>query len=188
VSPTEGFARLARERGIERELTEYDEQLEQVLPNVRRLVEASRAHRLPLVFTRLVAPAGDDVGGHAAATGFGARAGAREAEFLPDLRPQPGEIVIDKPTLSPWLETGLPAMLRERDVQYLILCGVLANGGIEQTAREAADRGFGVIVVADACAAETWTIHGFVMSTLVGGLIRTRTTQAVLEMLEGSRT
>ena len=82
----------------------------------------------------------------------------------------------------------LDALLRERGIEHLIICGVLANGAVEHSARDAADRGYGVIAVTDACAAESWAIGAFVMTTLVGGLIRTRSTQAVIEMLDGTRT
>ena len=183
-----GYARLARERGIGRELTEYYDQVEQALANLRQLVEGCRAHGLPVVFTRLRAVGAQDVTPQAAVTGFWARAGSDEAEFLPDLRPHEVDVLIDKTTTGAFAGTSLHTILHERGIRTLIIAGVPANGTVEQTAREAADLGYGVVVVSDACAAETWTIHGFVMTTLVGGLIRTRTTSAVLEMLGGERT
>ena len=64
---------------------------------------------------------------------------------------------------------------------------MLANGAVEVTAREAADLGYHVVVVSDACAAETWTWHTLVMTSVVGGLIRVRSVEAVLEMLDGQR-
>jgi nicotinamidase-related amidase len=190
ISRDHGFARIAGERGIVRELDEYYDQLEQVLPNVRRLVDICRQHRLPIVFTRLVAGRLQDVATQAQVTGFWAMDGSREAEFLPDLAPAAteGERIIDRTTTSALAALPLREVLRARDIRYLIVCGVLANAAVEHTARDAADLGYGVIVVSDACAAETWAIHAFLMTTLVGGLIRTRTTQGVLDMLAGART
>ena len=70
----------------------------------------------------------------------------------------------------------------------IILAGILANISVEMTAREAADRGFGVVVVWDAAASETLDWHTVTMAGIVGGLIRVRSTPPVIEMLEGTRT
>jgi len=183
-----GYARLARERGIVRELDEYYDQVDQVLPNLGRLVGGCRTHGLLVIFTRLVARGSSEVTRQAVTTGFWAQAGSDDAEFLPDLRPQTGDVVIDKTSTGAFTGADLHSLLQERRIHALVVAGVLANGTVEQTARDAADLGYGVIVVSDACAAETWAIHGFVMTTVVGGLIRTRSTSAVLEMLDGRRT
>ncbi|MGH2404720.1 MAG: cysteine hydrolase [bacterium] len=188
VSRDHGFGRIAGERGIVRELGEYYDQLDQALPNVSHLVDGCRRHRLPIVFTRLVAGRLQDVASQARVTGFWAMADSPEAEFLPGLVPAAGERVIDRTTTSALATPPLHEVLRAHGTRGLIICGVLANAAVEHTARDAADLDYGVIVVSDACAAETWAIHAFVMTTLVGGLIRTRTTQGVLEMLEGTRT
>lgn len=179
---------MARDRGIARELEEYHAQIEQVVPNVIRLVRACRAHRIPILFTRLVAATCGSVAAQAAITGFWAPAGSQEADFLPGLRPMDTEEVIDRTTTGAFWGTDLDARLRRHGTRYLVVGGIQALGAVEQTARAAADLGYGVIVVSDACAADTWANHGTVMTQLVGGLIRVRTTQAVLEMLEGTRT
>lgn len=188
ASREHGFGRIARERGISRELDEYYEQLDQALPNIARLIDGCRRHRVPIIFTRLVADRREDVSPQARVTGFWTMAGSPEAEFLPAIAPAADETTIEKSTTSAFVGTTLRDALGARRVQYLVVCGVLANGAVEHTARDAADLGYGVIVVSDGCAAETWATHTFVMATLVGGLIRTRTTQAMLEMLDGTRT
>jgi nicotinamidase-related amidase len=188
VSPDHGFGRLAAERGIARELGEYYEQVEQALPNVVRLLDACRTSGLPVIFTRLVADDGHGPTPQARVTGFWTAAGSSEAEFVPGLQPHTGDVVINKTATSGFASGRLDALLRARDIEHLVVCGVLTNGAVEHTVRDAADRGYGVIVVSDACAGESWTIGAFVMTTLVGGLIRTRSTQAVLEMLNGTRT
>jgi nicotinamidase-related amidase len=189
LSPDSGYGRMARARGIFRELEEYYEQLDQVLPNLRRLVAGCRTRSLPVLFTRLAgnpeAPGG--VAAQAAVTGFWAMGRSPESEFLPDLAPRPGEPVLDKTTVSAFAETDLLDRLADLGVRHLLVAGVLANGAVELTARDAADLGYNVVVVADACAAETWALHTLVMTTVVGGLIRVRTVEAVLEMLDGRR-
>jgi nicotinamidase-related amidase len=114
-----------------------------------------------------------------------------EAQIVASLAPPPDsqtESVLTKRTLSPFASTQLHETLTGLGVRYLVLAGVMTGWTIELTAREAADRGYGVQVVSDACPGETYAIHDFVMAQLYGGLIRVRPTVAVLEMLAGQRT
>src|ERR1700736_5099487 len=189
LSPDSGYGRLAREHGISRELGEYYEQLDQVLPNVRRLLAGCRQRDLPVMFTRLVGDPGnpEGVAAQAGVTGFWAIESSPEAGFLSDLAPLPGETILNKTAVGTFAGTCLHESLRALGVRHLLVAGVLANGAVELTAREAADRGYNVVVVSDACAAETWTLHTLVMTTVVGGLIRVRTVEGVLEMLDGQR-
>ncbi len=189
LSPASGYGRMARDRGIFRELGEYYEQLDQVLPNLRRLVAGCRQGGLPVLFTRLAGSREHpgSVAAQAVVTGFWAVAPSTDSDFLPDLAPRPGEAVLDKTTVSGFAGTDLHDRLHDLGVRHLLVAGVLANGAVELTARSAADLGYNVVVVADACAAETWTLHTVVMTMLVGGLIRVRTVEAVLEMVNGRR-
>jgi nicotinamidase-related amidase len=146
---------------------------------------------VPVLFTRLVAHPrrGDDgVAPQARVTGFWTAGDSGEAAFLSGLTPAVGEDVIDKTVVSAFGAPETDAVLGRQGARYLILAGVSANGAVEHTARDAGDRGYGVVVVSDACAADTWELHTHVMTTLAGGLIRVRTTAAVLEMLDGERT
>jgi biuret amidohydrolase len=188
TSRDSGYGRLAHERGIAREFDEYYEQLEQVLPNLRRLLGGCRKRAVPVVFTRLAHGVDDtSLAAQAAATGFWTDLSSPEADFLPDLGPRAGDVVINKTTTSAFAATDLHPALGDLNIRHLLIAGVLANGAVEISARAAADLGYNVVVVSDACAAETWTLHALVMTTLVGGLIRIRTVEATLEMLDGTR-
>ena len=189
LSPDSGYGRLAREHGIFRELGEYYEQLDQALPNALRLLAGCRQRGLPVLFTRLVGDSGNpgSVAAQAMVTGFWAAPSSAEAGFLPELAPLSGETVLNKTTVGTFAGTNLHERLRELGARHLLVAGVLANGAVEVTAREAADLGYHVVVVSDACAAETWTWHTLVMTSVVGGLIRVRSVEAVLEMLDGQR-
>ena len=183
VSRGFGFDRMAGERGITRELDEYFDQVEQALPNIRRLVDGCRQRGLPIVFTRLAAPTEASVAPQARVTGFWSVTGSVDAAFLPEIGPAAGDVVVDRTSVGAFAGTSLHAVLGTRGAASLILCGVVANESVQQTAREAVDLGYHVVVASNACAAETWAHHGFVMATIVGGMIRTRTAEGVLEML-----
>ena len=185
-----GIGRIAEERGISRELDEYFEQVGYGLKNAADLVAAFRAASLPIFFTRIVAPA-DGSASLAAYGGALPAADSPEAQLLPEFCPPADsltETVLLKSTLSPFAGTDLDTRLTRLGVRTLVLAAVMTGWAVELTAREAADRGYGVQVASDACPGETYDVHGFVMPQLVGGLIRVRPTEAILEMIEGTRT
>ena len=90
------------------------------------------------------------------------------------------EIVLDKVCNNPFNCTELENLLDDHNIRYLILCGVRTPGYLNTIAFDAADRGFGVIVVSDACAGNA--PNG--TQQLTGGLIRVRNTRAILELLD----
>ncbi len=134
------------------------------VPNARRLLEGFRSAACHVVFTRhgpLLADGSDMIARRRrrdtdALESTGAPAlwhrGTFEHEVLASLAPAPGELVIDKNTSSPLNSTGIDGLLRNMEVQTLVLAGMATDMCVETTARDAADRGFNVIVVEDATA------------------------------------
>ena len=135
-----------------------------VIPNARLLLEGFRAAGRRVVFTRhgpLLADGSDMVERRRrrdrealAETGTPAlwHRGTFEHEVVADLAPATGELVLDKNTSSAFSSTGIEWLLRNMDVETLVLVGVATDMCVETTARDAADRGFNVIVVEDATA------------------------------------
>ena len=60
--------------------------------------------------------------------------------------------MIDKNTSSAFNSTGIDSLLRNMGVETLVLAGMATDMCVETTARDAADRGFNVIVAEDATA------------------------------------
>jgi nicotinamidase-related amidase len=62
--------------------------------------------------------------------------------------------------------------------------GIVTNGCVELTARDAADRGYWVTLVSDGCAAFTPELHANALERITdGGLIAAKTTEEVLAMI-----
>ncbi|MCW5621902.1 MAG: cysteine hydrolase [Burkholderiales bacterium] len=80
-------------------------------------------------------------------------------DFIDELRPLPGEIVIDKPGYSAFEHTPLAQVLTTRAVDTLILCGITTEVCVSSTLRTAIDRGYRCITVADACASADAALH-----------------------------
>ena len=73
-------------------------------------------------------------------------------DIIGRLYPWPGEPVVDKPGKGAFHATDLQAILTARRIETLIVCGVTTEVCVHTTVREANDRGYRCLVVADACA------------------------------------
>src|ERR1700740_1724387 len=70
-------------------------------------------------------------------------------DISPELSPQPGEPVVDKPGKGAFHATDLDAMLKNRGIVQLIVRGVTTEVCVNTTVREANDRGYDCLVVTD---------------------------------------
>jgi nicotinamidase-related amidase len=70
-------------------------------------------------------------------------------DIIPELYPVVGEPVVDKPGKGAFYATDLDAMLKNRGITQLIICGVTTEVCVNTTVREANDRGYDCVVVAD---------------------------------------
>jgi len=79
--------------------------------------------------------------------------------IVPALAPREGEPVIDKPGKGAFYATDLPAVLANRAIENLIVCGVTTEVCVHTTVREANDRGYRCMVPGDACASHFPAFH-----------------------------
>ena len=77
--------------------------------------------------------------------------------------PEPGDIVVRKVRTGAFSTTDLDVQLRERGVDTLILAGISTSGVMLSTVRDASDRDYRVIVLADATADPDPEIHAFLI-------------------------
>jgi nicotinamidase-related amidase len=93
-------------------------------------------------------------------------------DIVPELYPQPGEPVIDKPGKGAFYATDLHAILRNRNIDALIVCGVTTEVCVHTTVREANDRGYRCIVPGDCCGSYIPEFHevGLRMIAAQGGI------------------
>ncbi len=85
--------------------------------------------------------------------------GSRSHDFIDELRPEPGEIVIDKPGKGAFYATDLDLILRTRGITHLMIGGVATHVCVQSTIREAADRGYWNLLLEDCCAASIPEFH-----------------------------
>jgi nicotinamidase-related amidase len=73
-------------------------------------------------------------------------------DIVRELAPQPGEPVVDKPGKGAFYATDLHAILANRNVTQLVVCGVTTEVCVSTTVREANDRGYDCLVLEDCVA------------------------------------
>jgi nicotinamidase-related amidase len=79
-------------------------------------------------------------------------AGTFEHGIIPEVAPLAGELVINKTSRSAFNSTAIETVLRNLGVRTIVVAGVTTSSCVDTTARDAADRGFQVVVVEDAVA------------------------------------
>jgi nicotinamidase-related amidase len=77
------------------------------------------------------------------------RPGGPDWQFLPDLTPAEGELVIHKRASDAFYETPLREELAARGIRRLVVTGVQTELCVDATCRRAASEGFDVTLVAD---------------------------------------
>jgi len=70
-------------------------------------------------------------------------------DFVPELYPVAGEVVIDKPGKGAFHATHLDHILHNRGIKSLVVCGVTTEVCVNTTVREANDRGYECVVLSD---------------------------------------
>ena len=78
-------------------------------------------------------------------------AGTRDWEIIDDLKPLPGDIVVDKNRYSGFFNTELNSILHTLNIRYLLFAGIATNICVESTLRDAYFYEYFPILVSDGC-------------------------------------
>ena len=162
------------------------------IPNTSRLLNAFRQAGQEVIFTRhgALLPDGRDLierrrrrdRDAQIATDQPAMWPSRslEHQIVEQLAPLSTELVIDKNSSSPFNATGIDQLLRNLGIKSIVLAGLATDMCVETTARDAADRGYNVIVVADATATFYESHHRAALSSLARVYAQVWSTEKVL--------
>jgi nicotinamidase-related amidase len=73
--------------------------------------------------------------------------------------PEEGDIVVRKTRVGPFGSTDLHEQLQTRGIDTLLLAGISTSGVVLSTVRDAHDRDYRLIVLADLCADRDPEVH-----------------------------
>jgi len=112
-----------------------------IVQNVARVVERARAHRVPVVW---VQHAGEEL-----------PHGSPEWQWVPELVPAQGELLLEKHYNSAFEDTPLEQELAKFGASHVVLAGASTGWCIRATAYGALDRGYDLTLVKDAHTTDT---------------------------------
>ena len=94
-------------------------------------------------------------------------------DIIPELYPEKGEVVLDKPGKDAFYGTDLETILRARGLSHLIVTGVTTEVCVQSTTRQANDRGFDALVLSDCTGSYFPEFHtsALAMFSAQGGIV-----------------
>jgi len=171
-----------------------------IVPTARRLLDACRAAGMTIIHTKEChrpdladcPPSKLTRGnptlriGDPAAMGRILIDGESGSDFVPELAPAPGDIVLSKPGKGAFYATPLGEILRLKGITHLLFGGVTTEVCVQTTMREANDRGYECLMVEDATESyfPEFKAATLAMVRAQGGIVGwTATTDQVLKAL-----
>lgn len=152
-----------------------------VVPNVARLVAVGRQAGIEIVYTVIesLTRDGRDRSLDHKLSGILVPRGAWEAGVIDALAPGPDDIVLPKTSSGVFNSTAIDYVLRNLGVRHLIVGGLLTDQCVDMAVRDAADRGYYAVCVADCCSSYTAERHEGALRAF-GGYCRTVGLEAML--------
>jgi nicotinamidase-related amidase len=105
------------------------------------------------------------------------------AEIHPELTPQPGDVVVTKQRVSAFTATNLDMILRANHIETLLLTGILTQGVVLSTLRQASDMDYRAVVVADGCSDKDPEVQRVLMEKIFPLQARVATVEEVIGAL-----
>jgi biuret amidohydrolase len=151
-----------------------------IIPNTQRLLATFRQQSARVIYLTVGSEMADYSDSPKHMQGFfkatNNTIGNKEHQIVEELSPLPGEPVLNKVTMGGFGSTGIDSYLKAMGISELVLTGVSTNNCVGMTAMEAADKGYGAVLISDATGTcsdrmqdatlETFTrLWGKVMST-----------------------
>jgi biuret amidohydrolase len=194
--PQSAFGRLLQAAGSEGNGKWYFEWLStRVIPNISRLMERFRKEGFRVLFTEFGSRTADGSDLPPWARRHNERClemvgercylplSAPSSRVIDALAPLPGEAVIEKSTSGPLAGTDIQARLARMGAGRVVVVGVATDVCVLGMARELADTGLGVYVVADACATPVEASHDWALRCLGATFATVTSTDQMLSSL-----
>lgn len=156
--------------------------MDEVVKHVGALTEAFRKHGLPVVLVNVAGGAP----GRTEQPRAHRELPAGWTDLIPELNPQPQDLVVTKHTPGAFTNTGLESHLRSLGVTQVVIVGVATSNGVEVTARQAYELGFNVTLATDAMTDMQSDAHTYSITRVFPRIGETGTTQEIIDLMKRS--
>ncbi|MBB4095644.1 isochorismatase family cysteine hydrolase [Brucella sp. TWI432] len=152
------------------------------IPNNEKLLAAARANGVEVLHTIIqsLTEDGRDCSLDHKMTPIHVAPSRPEGLPVPSLMPVRDEIMLPKTSSGVFNSTNIDYVLKNLNVRYLIITGIMTDQCVDMAVRDAADRGYLVTCVSDACASATPERHDGALKAF-GGYCWQADTQTVVE-------
>jgi nicotinamidase-related amidase len=150
-----GLALWLKSQGrLEESLYRFERIANTVVPNTQKLLTHFRKAGGKIIYITYGSERDDysDMARHIRdiVTATKNKVGEPEHEIIDALKPLPDDLVLNKTTIGAFASTDIDQYLRTSGISEIVVTGVSTNNCVGMTAMEAADKGYGVVLVSDA--------------------------------------
>jgi nicotinamidase-related amidase len=85
------------------------------------------------------------------------------SDIIEELYPEPGEPIVEKFGYGAFHDTNLDDLLKEREVESVLVTGTVTQICVEETARESSKRGYRTTIISDAVSSYMPDLHAAVL-------------------------
>src|SRR5574344_1920207 len=124
------------------EKLEFDASIKAV-EKIRKIIDKFNAKKLPIIYIRHIAK-------NKNAKFF--IEGTKGTEIYEEIKPEPDDIIIEKHYPNSFRETELKKICEAKEIDTLVIAGMMTHMCVDTTTRAAKDLGFDCILISDCCA------------------------------------
>ena len=166
-------------------LREYDQRVKKAVKNAQKILQACRKKGYDVAHIKMEAQSADPryTAKINRKSDFIMPPDTERGRFFDEVKPIKGELVFAKTDGGAFTGTNIDFVLRNMDIESIILTGFLTDQCVLATALHAADIGYDVLLVEDACTGTTKGNHEAVIKIAKDTFLKTKTTPELLKAL-----
>jgi len=160
----------------------YRKPFKEVIPAVQRLIDVFGSREFPIIATRYHSSEDEDP----VSRFWGGRLekGSEWVALANRIRFPHSTMILDKHLYGTFSCTDIDAILKNDEVDAVVICGVKTDLCCEMTAREAFQNNYVVFFASDGTATDDEMLHQSALATLAHGFAYIRTVDEITKMLE----
>jgi len=173
------------EKEVREALREYDQRIKKVVENAQKILQICRKKGYDIIHIKLGAQTSNPR--HTAKINrkaeFIVPMDAERGKFFEEVKPIKGELVFPKTNGGAFTGTNLDFVLRNMDIESIIVMGFLTDQCVLATSIHGGDLGYDVLLVEDACTGTTQENHDAVVRLAREVFLKVKSTDEVLRTL-----